>query len=230
MNEYRYIKHEIKRDGDIDCILSRPITCNTIFFIEAFWVPIRKQIDKKLVLIFKSRSKFNLLYNQLSIPHNIQQLSQEKIAEFVQQDTEETLNKALRHIDETIARMYNDDEYNGKNIVPFIGEFAIKSIEEHTITMNGRLPMREEYFVKRYWHSLTREYKTLFPGIQFKIHFSESKDQITPSLIFKRRDASAKKHNKDIRNEDANPILHRVTCDLADAILQAASEYFDACK
>ena len=136
----------------------------------------------------------------------------------------------MRHIDRIMAYMYSDEEYLGKTIQPFIDDISpIKSITNEIITMNGRLPMQEEYFLKKYWRPLIIKYKSLYKGVQFELHFSDNGTTISPTIYLRERDAQAEKYGV-YNTIDANPILQRVTSDIADLILQAASEYTDACN
>lgn len=229
MKEYKYIKKpHLRAGGGIEVSLKCPIKCNDNYFIEAFWVPIRHQIGKKLVLIMKNACEFTLWYNQLEVPQNKQNLPAEEFAQFVQQDAKDVLDKALLHIDRIMAYMYGDSVYDGKDLIPFINEISpIHSIEDAIITMNGRLPMQEAYFIEYYWLPIIKGYKTVYPGIQFEIHFSELGTKIEPTLAFRKRAAMATENGINIYNSiDANPILQRVVSDLADAILQAAAEYY----
>ena len=233
MKEYTHISdYKLREGGGVDVRLTSPIKCSLEYFIEAFWVPIRHQIGKKLVLIAKNRYEFTLWYNQLASPENKQNLPEEEFAEFIRHDAKEVLRKALLHIDRIMAYMYGDTMYKGNELVPFIDEVSpIHSIEDATIALNGRLPMQEEFFIKRYWHPLVDSYRTTYPGIQFEIHFFESGTKIEPTVAFRKRNAIAEKNNVSIYNStDANPILRRVVNDLADAIIQAATDYFLACK
>ena len=233
MKEYKYIKnYHLRVGGGIEVSLKYPIKCNDNYFIEAFWVPIKRQIGKKLALIMKNACEFTLWYNQLEAPQNKQNLPAEEFAQFVQRDAKEVLDKALLHIDRIMAYMYGDAMYNGKNLIPFVDEISpIHSIEDTTIIMNGRLPMQEAYFIEYYWLPIIKGYKTLYPGIQFGIHFSELGTKITPTLAFRERTAMAEEHGVNIYNSvDANPILQRVVSDLTDAILQAATEYYLALR
>ena len=229
MKEYKYIKnYHLKAGGGIEVSLKCPIKCNDNYFIEAFWVPIRHQIGQKLVLIMKNACEFTLWYNQLASPKNKQNLPTEEFAKFVQRDADDVLDKALLHIDRIMAYMYGDAVYNDEILTPFVDEASpIHCVEDAIITINGRLPMQEEYFIKQYWRPLVESYKTIYPGIQFEIHFSESGTKIEPTLAFRKRAAMATEHGIDIYNSiDANPILQRVVSDLADAVLQAAAEYY----
>jgi len=232
-NEYKYIENiEILEGGGIRCLLNHPIKCSVNYFIDAFWVPMKHQIGKKFVLLIKHHGTVvELWYNQLAAPKNVQHLFEVDFVEYVKRDAKDAAQRALRHIDRILAHMYTASDYFDEPIVPFIDDISpIKSIVDETITLNGRLPMQEEYFIKAYWRPLVAEYKTRYPGVQFELHFSTEDEAmtITPSVTLRRHNAAAAKHGV-CNTFDANPILQQVTCDLADIVQQAASAYVNAC-
>ena len=234
INEYKYIENiEILEGGGIRCRLSHPVRCTTNYFIDAFWVPMKHQLGKKFVLLIKHHgSVFELWYNQLAVPQNIQHLPEDEFMAYVKHDAKEAAQKALRHIDRIIAHMYAADDYFGETIIPFANDVSpIKSLIEETITLNGRLPMQEEYFIKIYWRPLVSAYRKRYSGIQFELCFSTENGtmELTPSITLRRHNAAAAKHGV-CNTFDANPILQQVTCDLEDIVQRAVSEYADSCK
>ncbi len=231
MKEYKYIKClHFTAGGNADCALTKPIPCSNNYFIDAFWMPIKHQIGEKLVFLPNSdRRHFSLFYNQIAAIGDISFPTPEQV-EFCKQDSERVIEVALYHINYIMEHFYHE---GAEDVTPFIDELRpIAEVADNTITLNGRLPMQEAYFIKKYWNKIKEYHQDINPGIRFKIHFSDSGTKISVSAELCRYNAVCNKRNLPKRNDNevASHQLQIIICDLTDAVQDAAYEYAEACR
>lgn len=230
--EYKYVKClKFCPGGNIDCVLTEPIPCSINYFIQAFWMPIKHQIGEKLVFLpGVDRRHFSLFYNQIAAIGDVSLPSPEQI-EFCKQDSEKIIEVALRHIDTIMEHLYCKEPHD--DIVPLVDEYRpIKSVDDETITLNGRLPMQEQYFIKKYWTPIADYHHARNKGIRFRIHFSEHGTKVSISAELCRYNAFRAKQGlpKCDNNAIVGPQLQAIMTDLADVIITAAFDYAEACR
>lgn len=230
MKEYKYIENvDYQPGGGAICKLSVPIPCNMDYFIHALWMPLRHQIGDKLVFCSCSKgssTQFSLWYNQLALFGDVDILTEDQI-KILKNDAEKVIDVALSHISNFIAHLYG-----AEGTTPFLDATRpIRKLEGNVITMSGRLPMQEEYFIKNYWQPLAKSYHKDNPGIRFGIHFHENGTVIEISAECSHLNAARKRLGKPQVDsiDTVMPILQLITCDIVDAIQLAAWEYAEAC-
>lgn len=226
MKEYKYIENvHYQAGGGAICKLSVPIPCDIDYFIHALWMPLRHQIGDKLVFCSCTKdtsTRFSLWYNQLALFGDADILTKEQI-DMLKKDAEKVIDTALSHISNFIAHLYG-----AEGTTPFLDTTEpIQKVEGNVITMSGRLPMQEEYFIKNYWQPLAKGYHKNNPGMRFGIHFHEKGTVVEIDAECSRLNAIHKKLGKPQVDsiETAMPILQLITCDVIDAIQLAAWEY-----
>ncbi len=214
----------------VECTLAKPILCTNDYFINAFWMPIKRQIGKKLVLFLQPDMRTCvLIYNQIALGFDGEVTEEQR--ELIKEDSEKVFEVAMDHIDRIVEHIYCKERTG--DVVPFIDEYRpIVSVERNVITLNGRLPMQEAYFIKKYWESIAEQHHKDNKGVRFKIHFSDLGTKISVSAELCRYDVICTRKGLPKRDPIAaeNYQLQIILCDLTDAILEAASEYAESCK
>ena len=228
------ISVEYKPSGIITCRLSRPIPCDMDWFIDAFWMPIKHQLGDKLILylISKDGLEFSLFYNQAAaLGVAINHPTKEQIEQY-KADAKKSVDIALSQISRILDHIYLLPSKNGAKTIPFLDVDCIHRVDGNTIQMNGRLPMQEEYFVKKYWTTIRKQYHAAHPGVQFRLFFSD--DQTTITVDAKCHRINARRQYRGLPELNGNDIYSNVTDrivnDLLDAVVMAANEYLDACQ
>ena len=217
--------------AQIDCLLNRPIPCTNEYFVHAFWMPIKHQIGEKLVFSLQlDMRNFSLIFNRVAIGIDDDIINNSQM-ELILEEAEKVFTVAMDHIDRIVEHIYCKKK-NGDTI-PFIDELRpITSVDGDTITLNGRLPMQEAYFIKKYWKKIVDQHHQQSKGVRFKIHFAELSTKISVSAELCRYDAICAKRGLPRRDasETESYQIQIIMCDLTDAIVEAAFEYAESCR
>ena len=228
---YKYINLLDEQAGDYTCYqLSHPIICNMDYFVRAFWMPTKRQLSNKLTFLpyANDRTKFQLLFNALAIYKDPDKPTQEE-REKHEKNRLTVLNKAWYHINQVMRHFYPDGE---TGITPFFDtKRPIVAIEDFEISMSGRLPMQEEYFIKEYWKPIAAYYHKRNEGVRFQIHFNKEGDKISISADPIKHNILCERNHIETApdgNELYKQTLYRIVSDVADSIELAAAIYEEA--
>ena len=202
--------------------LRESVPVKTDYFIEYFWMPIKKKIGKKLSLVvMNDQKRFQLVYNILT---SLMDRSQYEINVV---DFKEAVDTALSQIDTIMTHFYSEKEED-PSIVPFFDPTnPIKAIVDENVMMTGRLPMVEEAFIAKYWKPLIKKHHEKHPGTRFRLQFLNYGTIIAITAECCKENVARKKMGLKNCNskERMQPALNEITCDLADCILQIAEGY-----
>lgn len=229
--EYKYIK-VLNSTGNwiAQCELKKRCPCDIQYFIDNFWMAIKNSgtVKEKVVLLFNpDKKRFCLCYNMVAAIGSDAEHPTEKQFEFCEKDAGEIIELTLRQIDFIMGFLYCETR------TPIIKEEnPIQSIKDDSIQMNGRLPMLESVFVKKYWSKIVKRHHKRNKGIRFEIRFSELGTKISVSAELCHQNNLRAKNNIQMEHEDrklADIAIQEILCDLADAIQECARKYAKAC-
>lgn len=233
--EYRYLQILKSTGGMCEGRFKKPYPCSPDYLVSNLLMGIKNSAainDKVVFLLNPDRIHFCLCYNIVAAIGDVDHPSEEQF-EFCKQDSEYVIELALRQIDYVMNFLLC--ETRSRSATPVIREMdPIKSIEDNAITMNGRLPMLESIFAKRYWFRLAERYHKKNKGIRFNIEFHElgTKIVVTAELC-RYNNLRAKSKLLPMEHEDrrlADVAIQEILCDLADAIQECAEDYAEACR
>lgn len=233
MREYKNLKVlKIIPGAQLDCELRSPIPCTNEYFVNRFWMPIKRQINKKLVFALQPDMRtFSLIYNQIALGFDSDVVDTKRI-KLIKEDAEKVFEIALTRIDNIVEHIYCKERTG--DVIPFIDELRpITSIEGNTITLNGRLPMQEDFFIREYWNSIRNRHHEECRGIRFRLHFSDLGTKISVSAELCRYNASCARSGAAPRQDAANGANYQIQvilCDISEAIADAAFTYAESCR
>ena len=195
--------------------LLKPIPCDTEYFVENFWMPVKKRIKKE--------TGFGIVFSVLT----------QDVFSLLCRD-EKAIEMGLNYIDQIMGSFYPDLCSNrNDDCIGFIKpDFPVFATTDVSIILQGRLPMEREVFVKDYWTNLKKKHQRANPGVLFKLSFSADDTIMTVSAETKMENTRREQNGEPALSAEEQTTLviiaiGQILKDLKIAISTIANEFAD---